>query len=219
VPVENLDVTGVAQLLADLNIAEHKDQFRRTTGQLLVQLSKTDLRDRFSGDKEAADILWAFLEKHRASAISNGDGSDAAALPVKATPSRATTGQRSVEAQQIEQLFATFRSPDPFASLKRAMNPGRPARPSDDPQAEYELTEAEAAELEEKYVRATYKAQSENPAGKPTVLVEKIAHGTSLPRGQAAAARPPVAESTPPPVRGNRWQVVEYDDDDDDDDS
>jgi hypothetical protein len=205
--LEQLDTAGVAQLLVDLDIGEHKEQFRRTTGKLLAQIAKSDLRERFNGDKEAADILWAFIEKNR---VAKSDGPSSGSLE-KVTPSRAVA-PKSVEAEQVEKLFAAFCSPDPFASLKRAMNPDRPLRPSDEVQPDFEMTEAETRAMEDTYIRATAQAQSaasSKPSGKVSA---------AKPTTAAASSKPAVSESSAP-LRSNRWQVVEYDDDEDEDDS
>ena len=182
--LEELDTNGVAQLLDELDVSEHKQSFRRTTGKLLAEISKADLRERFGGDKEAADILWAHIEKSR-SAKSGGASA--------ATPPRDAV--KSAEQQQAERLFAAFRSPDPFASLKKAMNPDRPLRPSE------QSGEVFSTELE-RYSKATAGAAPTAPATQqPTI-------------GNKPAAQK--ATESSPPNRGNRWQVVEYDDDDED---
>ena len=64
-PLNQFSCDDVAALLNELRLGEHISAFRRTDGQLLEALSKDDLRYRFQGDNEAADVLWHFMDVHR----------------------------------------------------------------------------------------------------------------------------------------------------------
>lgn len=191
-----------------LDISEHKSAFRRTNGRVLKTLQRNELNERFGRDREAADLLWAWLDERRGSAVNSKSST-----PTKGSirPGTAEDAAR----QQVTAMLDMFRrmgnagptkpapSPqylDPLAQMKRAMNPHRPLRPS---QQDYDEEEAMAALADD----------GEDPTAKP--LPNHGRGGMDPRRGPAVAPAATAAFNQSASARANRWNVVEYEDDDD----
>lgn len=210
----------LAVVFDSLDISEHKDKFKRTTGRVLKTLSRKDLHERFVDDKEAADLLWAWIEERRCSAPSSKSST-----PQK----RAAPGSMEDAArQQVTAMLNMFRSAnstvpeptprylDPLANLKKAMNPNRPLRPSqmnyDDEEALAEMNDctADDEEMSAAFAKST---------GRGGATTQATASKVDPRRGGAPPSSQPAAASfkeTAAPTRANRWQVVEYASDEDD---
>jgi hypothetical protein len=204
-----------------LDISEHKSAFRRTNGRVLKTLQRVELQERFGRDREAADLLWAWIDERRSTYVGSGKKSDDS--PSKSSNGstvRPGTAEDSAR-QQVTAMLDMFRRMgtdgpakpqpskeylDPLAQMKRAMNPHRPLRPS---QQDYEEEEALAAAADD----------GDDPTTKP--LPNRRAGLIDLRRGAPAAATEPpgpgAAAAAAAAGRANRWNIVEYEDDDDDD--
>lgn len=222
-----IEVTAeeLAVVLDSLDISEYKQAFRRTTGRVLKTLLRSELQERFGGDVESADLLWAWISERRQISAPSSKSS---------TPTKAAT-RDDVAKKQVSAMLDMFRRVgggdavpqasshylDPLANLKKAMNPHRPLRPS---QVDYDHEESQAAADDDGL----------DPEGLDKPLVRRQAAKQEAPvaldprRGAAALSSNKAAESSPQShaavsaasaaaSRSNRWQVVEYDDDDDDD--
>lgn len=202
-----------------LDISEHKSTFRRTNGRVLKSLQRSELQERFGRDREAGDLLWAWIEERRSAYGSGKKDDDDCPSKSVVRPGTAEDSAR----QQVTAMLDMFRrmgteAPakpqpskeylDPLAHMKRAMNPHRPLRPS---QQDYDEEEALAAAADD----------GDDPTAKP--LPDRRSGPTDPRRGappaaasqqQAAGAAAAAAAAA---GRANRWNIVEYEDEDDDD--
>lgn len=211
-----------------LDISEHKSAFRRTNGRVLKTLQRSELRERFGRDREASDLLWAWIEERRGS-LSNAKNLDDS--PSKNNHVRPGTAEDAAR-QQVTAMLDMFRRMgtdgpqkpqaskeylDPLADMKRAMNPHRPLRPS---QQDYDEEEALAAAADDgddptarplpgrqgAVVTDPRRGASSSAAAAPAQTV-RASQQQQQQQQQAAAASA---------GRADRWKIVEYEDDDDD---
>ncbi len=246
IPIEQLTIAQVGDLLDFLGISEHKPKFRRTSGKLLNALKKEDVRERFGEDFEGADILWTHLESNRA--VSQGAGKPSAAMlsakklfdeyrnPTNTVGQR-TTNLHAFEAQtaesrnrqrSVEQYIAN----GDISALKRAMNPYRPARPSekveaydqsstseDDTYDSYGKRYLSAVQSDTTPINTPEKARA--PVATTAAAASQRTAAAPASRTATAATAPSTAASktstAPAATRGARWQVQEYDDADESD--
>jgi hypothetical protein len=219
-----MTATDVAEVLRSLGLADHLDKFKRTTGRVLLCLKRSELRDRFEDDVEAADVLWSWIEERRPAKQAAADKMPLA--PPNLGKSRAEE-RDTHERQQVAAMFDMFRHVsaqqghrlddtreaqhylDPLSALKRAMNPHRPPRPSainydddddlgDDPPRGDEKDSENAIERDYRLMmEMEERAKRQGPTQVSTSAQRTVPHATAI------------------PSRAGRWQVQEYDEDSD----
>lgn len=217
--------------LEEIGISQHSSRFQRTTGAILLSMSKGDIKERMHPDVEGADILWHHLER-----VKEGKPQSDSAVARLYKATKAPTSDWQTQSEQLKRVehehqkasgLGTHSSVAAIehqlaqgdlsglkAALANAPAANRPLRPSQMTDAEQEavalarygdqtLPDDDWNELAQKYQAQLVKKQQPGASSAPVPKKQQHTDPVNTGGGAAAAAA----------QRKDRWQVIEYSED------